>query len=65
MMHTLRGALTVDAEPRGRRVHRWHDLDELTLTADRPLGWQTDGDHLGETSALRIRHVPAALRVVA
>ena len=65
MMHTLGRALTDDAEPRGRRVHRWHDLDELTLTAGRPLGWQADGDHLGRASALRIRHVAAALRVVA
>jgi diacylglycerol kinase family enzyme len=65
MMRTLGGALTDGAELRGRRVHRWHDLEQLTLTADRPLGWQVDGEHLGEAGALRIRHVPAALRVVA
>jgi diacylglycerol kinase family enzyme len=46
-------------------VHRRHDLEELTLTADRPLGWQVDGDHLGTATGLRVRHVPAALRVVA
>jgi diacylglycerol kinase family enzyme len=46
-------------------VHRGHDLEELTLTADRPLGWQLDGDHLGPATGLRCRHVPAALRVVA
>jgi diacylglycerol kinase family enzyme len=65
MISTLGRALTDGAAPRGRRVFRWHDVDQLTLTADRPLGWQVDGDHLGQASALRIRHVPAALRVVA
>jgi diacylglycerol kinase family enzyme len=65
MISTLGRTLTAGAAPRGRRVFRWHDVEQLTLTADRPLGWQADGDHLGQASALRIRHVPAALRVVA
>jgi diacylglycerol kinase family enzyme len=65
MIRTVRRALTDGADPRGRRVHRWHDLDELTLTADRPLGWQADGEHLGRASALRVCNVPGALRVVA
>jgi diacylglycerol kinase family enzyme len=65
MISTLGRALTDGAEPRGRRVYRWHDLDQLTLTAGRPLGWQVDGEHLGRASALQIRHVPAALRIVA
>jgi diacylglycerol kinase family enzyme len=64
MMTTLGRALS-DGAPRGRRIHRWHDLDELTLTAGRPLGWQVDGEHLGRATALRLHHVPAALRVVA
>jgi diacylglycerol kinase family enzyme len=64
MISTVRRTFT--AGPfRGRRVVRRHDVDALTLTAGRPLGWQADGDHLGTASALRIRHVPAALRVVA
>jgi diacylglycerol kinase family enzyme len=65
MIRTVGRALTDGADPRGRRVHRWHDLDELTLTADRLMGWQADGEHLGQASALRIRNVPGALRVVA
>lgn len=65
MMRTLRRALDDGEGPRGRRVHRWHDLEQLSLTADRPLGWHADGEHLGAARALRIRHVPAALRVVA
>jgi diacylglycerol kinase family enzyme len=65
MLHTLRQALASEPDPRGRRVHRRHDLDELTVTATRPQGWQVDGDHLGTALGLRVRHVPAALRVVA
>jgi diacylglycerol kinase family enzyme len=65
MLRTLRQTLIRRPDARGRSVHRWHDLEELTLTADRPLGWQLDGDHLGTATGLRVRHVPAALRVVA
>jgi diacylglycerol kinase family enzyme len=65
MLRTLRQTLVRRPDARGRSVHRWHDLDELTLTADRPQGWQLDGDHLGAATRLRVRHVPAALRVVA
>jgi diacylglycerol kinase family enzyme len=65
MAATVRRTMAPGAAPRGRRVLRWHDVDELTVTADRPLGWQADGDHLGTAIALRLRHVPAALRVVA
>jgi len=65
MLRTLRQTLVRRPDARGRSVHRGHDLEELTLTADRPLGWQLDGDHLGPATGLRCRHVPAALRVVA
>jgi diacylglycerol kinase family enzyme len=65
MLNNLRQTLIRDPDPRGRAVHRWHDLEELSLTASRPQGWQVDGDHLGTATGLRLRHVPAALRVVA
>jgi diacylglycerol kinase family enzyme len=65
MLNTLRQALAREPQPRGRGLHRWHDLAELTLTATRPQGWQVDGDHLGTATGLRIRDVGAALRVVA
>jgi diacylglycerol kinase family enzyme len=65
MLHTLRQALAHRPDARGRGVYRGHDLEELTLTAVRPQGWQVDGDHLGTATGLRVRHVPAALRVVA
>jgi diacylglycerol kinase family enzyme len=65
MLHTLRQTLARDPDTRGRGVHRFHDLDELSVTASRPQGWQVDGDHLGTATGLRVRNVPAALRVVA
>ena len=65
MLNNLRQTMHRDPDPRGRAVLRWHDLEELTLSATRPLGWQVDGDHLGTATGLRLRHVPAALRVVA
>ncbi|TFV89194.1 diacylglycerol kinase family protein [Blastococcus sp. CT_GayMR16] len=65
MLRTLRRTLARDPGTWGRGVHRRHDLEELSLTATRPQGWQVDGDHLGTATGLRVRHVPAALRVVA
>jgi diacylglycerol kinase family enzyme len=64
MLRTLRKTLSRCPDARGRAVHRWHDVAELTLTAERPQGWQVDGDHLGTATGLRVRSVPAALRVV-
>jgi diacylglycerol kinase family enzyme len=65
MLRTLRQTMVAEPDPRGRRVHRWHDVPEVTLTASRPQGWQLDGDHLGTTTGLRVRHLPDALRVIA
>lgn len=65
MLRTLRQTLAAQPAPRGRRVYHRHDLEELTVTATRPLGWQVDGEYLGTATGLRVRHVPAALRVVA
>jgi diacylglycerol kinase family enzyme len=65
MLRTLRQTLARDPDTRGRGVHRFHDLDELSISASRPQGWQVDGDHLGTATGLRVRNVPAALRVVA
>jgi diacylglycerol kinase family enzyme len=65
MLHHLRQTLARQPDARGRGVHRMHDLEELTLNATRPQGWQVDGDHLGTATGLRLRHFPAVLRVVA
>jgi diacylglycerol kinase family enzyme len=64
MLNHVRQTMAAQPDPRGRGVHRWHDLDELELTASRPQGWQLDGEHLGVATGLRVRSVPGALRVV-
>jgi diacylglycerol kinase family enzyme len=65
MLHHSRQVLSRRPDARGRGVHRFHDLETLTLTASRPQGWQLDGDHLGTATGLRVRSVPSALSVVA
>ncbi len=58
---TMRGA----APPRGRSVVTVSDAAELTLTADRPVAVQVDGDYVGERKSVRFRSVPDALTVIA
>jgi diacylglycerol kinase family enzyme len=65
MLHHLRQTMASRADARGRGVHRWHDLPEVTVTSSRPQGWQVDGEHLGTATGLRVCSVPDALRVVA
>jgi len=64
MLRTVRQTLAPSPDPRGRRLHRRHDLPEVHVAASRPQGWQVDGDHLGMARALKAEHVPAAMRVV-
>jgi diacylglycerol kinase family enzyme len=40
------------------------DLSELLVESDRPFPYQVDGDFLGETTRLELRHTPAAMRLV-
>src|SRR5262249_33835907 len=49
---------------RGRHLFRLHDLSSFTLRSDRPLGFQVDGDYLGEREQVTFTAVPEALRVV-
>ncbi|TYP89992.1 diacylglycerol/lipid kinase family protein [Blastococcus xanthinilyticus] len=65
MLRALRQTMRPEPDLRGRGLHRWHDLQELTVTAVRPQGWQLDGDHLGTATGVRIQNVPDALRVIA
>ena len=60
----VRQALASRPNPRGRAVLRRHDLAELTLTADEPVGFEVDGDYLGTRESVTYRSVPDALRVV-
>ena len=49
---------------RGRHLFRLHDLAGFSLRSDRPLGFQVDGDYLGEREQVSFVSVPNALRVV-
>ena len=40
------------------------DIEQLTVTNDRPFPFQVDGDYLGETKSLDFQHVPNAMRLV-
>jgi diacylglycerol kinase family enzyme len=51
--------------PRGRGVVALHDLGHLTLTSERPLAAQVDGEYLGEFTELRLRAVRGAITIVA
>ncbi len=64
MLHHVRQTMASDPDPRGRSVHRWHDLPDLAVTSARPQEWQLDGDHLGLATGLRVRNVARALSVV-
>jgi diacylglycerol kinase family enzyme len=61
----LRQILADDPRPRGKRVVRVHDADEVVLTAEHPVPLQVDGDDLGDADLVRLTAVPAALDVVA
>jgi diacylglycerol kinase family enzyme len=64
---TLRTAaqiLSASPDPHGRRVLRLHDLEEFTLTAERPLAVQVDGDYIGERDEMVFQSEPNALRVL-
>jgi diacylglycerol kinase family enzyme len=50
--------------PRGRGIVTAHNLAALTLTADRPVAFQIDGEYVGERERVCFRSVPDALRVV-
>jgi len=59
-----RQMLSRRARLRGRHLFRLHDLPSFALRSDRPLGFQVDGDYLGEREQVTFSAVPEALRVV-
>jgi diacylglycerol kinase family enzyme len=62
---TLWQMLSDRAEPpRGRGVVTAHDLDVITVQAERPVAFQVDGEYMGEAELVRFRSVPHALRVI-
>jgi diacylglycerol kinase family enzyme len=48
----------------GKRVLRLHDLAGFSLRTTRPIGFQVDGEFLGDRDKVEFASVPAALRVV-
>jgi hypothetical protein len=40
-----------------------HDLSDFTLTANRPLPFQVDGDALDKRNSVRFREIPEAIEV--
>jgi YegS/Rv2252/BmrU family lipid kinase len=56
--------LALRRPPRHTSVLDLHDATELTLTAERPVGFQVDGDYLGKRRQVTFRSVPKALRVL-
>lgn len=60
----LRQILSPRPRPRGRRVVRVHDAASFSLSADRPLPLQVDGDDLGDADVVSFTAAPQALSVV-
>jgi diacylglycerol kinase family enzyme len=53
-----------DILPSGRNLVQLHDEAEFTLTAERPVAFQLDGDYLGERESVTFRSTPNALQVL-
>jgi len=53
-----------EALPSGRHLVQLHDEAEFTITADRPVAFQLDGDYLGERESVTFRSTPNALQVL-
>ncbi|GAA2812386.1 hypothetical protein [Nonomuraea dietziae] len=65
MTSIIRQILTErDTLPRGRHLVQLHDEAEFTLSAERPVAFQLDGDYLGERESVTFRSVPDALQVL-
>jgi len=61
--HALRG-LRGGGPSAHRSVRTVLGAREVVLRAERPVGVQVDGDYIGQRDSLRLRSVPAALRIV-
>ncbi|MFC4112585.1 diacylglycerol/lipid kinase family protein [Nonomuraea zeae] len=62
---TIRQILTEsDVLPAGRHLVQLHDEPEFTLTAERPVAFQLDGDYLGERETVTFRSTRNALQVL-
>jgi diacylglycerol kinase family enzyme len=53
-----------DSLPSGRNLVQLHDEPEFTISAERPVAFQLDGDYLGECESITFRATPNALQVL-
>ncbi|GAA0920624.1 diacylglycerol kinase family protein [Nonomuraea longicatena] len=53
-----------DGLPSGRNLVQLHDEPEFTISAERPVAFQLDGDYLGECESITFRATPDALQVL-
>jgi diacylglycerol kinase family enzyme len=63
-LRQLRQLLSARPRPRGRRVVALHDVLSFTISADRPLALQVDGDDIADADLVRFSSAPAAVQVV-
>jgi diacylglycerol kinase family enzyme len=63
ILRALGQALRDGVQP-SRHLALAEDVDEVVVSGDRPFPYQVDGDHLGDTTRLELRHVPDAARLV-
>ncbi|MBG0832149.1 diacylglycerol kinase family lipid kinase [Planomonospora sp. ID67723] len=65
MLHLMPQIIgTRETLPTGRHLVQLHDEKEFTLTAERPVAFQLDGDYLGEVERATFRSIPNALQVL-
>ncbi|MBA2280222.1 MAG: diacylglycerol kinase family lipid kinase [Actinomycetota bacterium] len=64
LLHAAGGALAGTDIRRQRGLDVRTDLDRVHIASERPFPYQVDGDYLGETTALDLRHEAGALRLV-
>lgn len=64
MLWALGQVLRSPPKPGGRSVVVRHDLSAITVTANRPVPFQVDGDWLGDRERVEFRSVPRALTIV-
>ncbi len=64
-LHALSQMFTTKGRQlRGRSILAFHDQSEVTMSTDRPVAFQIDGEYVGEREFIRLRSVPNALRVI-
>ena len=63
-LRTVGQILSARPDPHGRRVYRLHDVEQFTLSAERPLSVQVDGDYIGDHDLVELGVEEDALRLL-